>query len=118
MQTLRLERVRELLKRAISEVLRREVPMSDCGLISVNDVKVAKDLQSALVFVGVVGSEPQKKKAGAFLGKEAKRLQTLVGAVVELRYTPRLKFIADDSIERGNRVIAILDELETKPPEP
>jgi ribosome-binding factor A len=110
--SLRQERVRELLKREIGEAIRRELSISEVGVVSVNDVKLSKDLQSALVFVGVVGSPIQKKRAGEVLEKERIHIQNLVGKAVVLRYTPHLKFLLDDSIERGNRVLEIIDELE------
>lgn len=110
--SLRLERVRELLKRELGEIIRREIPLSEAGLITVNEVGVAADLKSATVFVGVVGTPEQRKKAGAILEKEARRFQSMVGRAIVLKYTPHLKFVIDESIERGNRVLAILDELE------
>jgi ribosome-binding factor A len=118
MQSHRLLRVRELLKRQIGEVIRREISISDAGLISVNDVGVAGDLHSAMVFVSIVGTPEQQRKGVAILRKERKRLQTLVGRSVVLKYTPQLRFVVDDSIERGNRVLKIIDEIErTSPPE-
>jgi ribosome-binding factor A len=44
------------------------------------------------------------------------RIQGLVAKSVVLKYTPTLKFIADDSIVRGNRVLQILDELDKASP--
>ena len=61
--SLRLERVRELLKRELGEIIRRELPVSDAGLISVNDVIVASDLHTATVFVGVFGNADKQKRA-------------------------------------------------------
>jgi ribosome-binding factor A len=117
MPSLRHQRVRELLKREIGEVIRREIPAGDAGLITVNDIGLAGDLKSAVVYVGVVGSVDQQKKALALLIRERLRLQGLVGRAVVLKYTPRLRFVLDDSVERGNRVLAILEELErTSPP--
>jgi ribosome-binding factor A len=110
--SLRLERVRELLKREIGEVIRRELPVSEAGLIGVNDVKVANDLHNATVFIGVLGGDAQKKKALELLEQNRKRIQGLVGKAVVLKYTPQLRFILDDSVERGNRVLKILDDLE------
>lgn len=112
MSSLRLERVRELLKRQIGEVIRRELPLSEVGILTVNDVDVARDLQSATVFVGFVGSEEQKKKGLDLLQKERKRIQGLVARSVVLKYTPLLRFVLDDSVTRGNRVLQILDEIE------
>jgi ribosome-binding factor A len=112
MPSLRHQRVRELLKRQIGEVLRREIQPETAGLITVNDVGLAGDLKSATVFVGVVGKPEQQKQAMALLVRERARLQTLVAREVVLKYMPRLRFMLDESIERGNRVLAILEELE------
>ena len=114
----RRERVRELLKREIGEILRRELPISQAGVVSVNDVLLAPDLHSATVFVSLLGSADQKKRAAALLESERKRLQGLLGGAVVLKYTPQLKFVIDESIERGNRVLAIIEEFDKSlPPE-
>jgi ribosome-binding factor A len=110
--SLRLERVRELLKRELGEIIRRELPISEAGLITVNEVGVAPDLKSATVFVGVIGTPEQRKKAANLLDKESKRIQGLIGRAVVLKYTPHLKFVIDEAIERGNRVLEILEEIE------
>ncbi|MEI8291891.1 MAG: 30S ribosome-binding factor RbfA [Verrucomicrobiota bacterium] len=118
MSNLRHERVRELLRRAIGEAIRREFNVSEVGLITVNDVDVGGDLRSAVVFVTILGNATQQKHGLQMLEQNRIRLQSLVAKAVVLKYTPTLKFIADDSIERGNRVLQILDELEkTAPPE-
>jgi ribosome-binding factor A len=108
----RLQRVRELLKREIGEVIRREFQVSEAGLITVNDVEVAGDLHSAAVFVSILGSEAQQKRGLGLLEHHRKRIQGLLGRAVVLKYTPRLRFLMDDSIVRGNRVLGILEELE------
>ena len=112
MSNLRLQRVRELLKRAIGEIIRRELPLEKTGLITVNDVDVSPDFRSATVFVGIVGNAAQKKTGVAILKHERKRIQSLLGQAVVLKYTPHLRFVADDSIERGNHILKIIEELE------
>jgi ribosome-binding factor A len=107
-----MERVREMLKREIGEVIRRELPMSEVGLVNVNDVKVAPNLKTASVFIGVLGGNAQKKRAMEELEKKRKRIQGLLGRAIILKYTPQLRFVLDESIERGNRVLRILEELE------
>ena len=54
--------MRELLKREIGEAIRREFQVSEAGLITVNDVDVAGDLQSAVVFISILGNADQQKR--------------------------------------------------------
>ncbi len=118
MSSLRLQRVRELLKRELGEIIRREIPVGAAGLITVNDVNISADLHAATVYVGILGNEEQKKKALSELETHRKRIQGLVGKAVILKYTPQLRFMIDESIEQGNRVLKIIDELEhTAPPD-
>jgi ribosome-binding factor A len=114
--SLRLERVRELLKRELGEIIRRELPVSEAGVITVNEVNVASDLHSATVYVGILGSADQKKRAAALLDSERKRIQGILGKTVVLKYTPQLRFIVDESGERANRILRIIDELEKSSP--
>ena len=112
----RHERVRELLKREIGEVIRREIPVDQAGLVSVNDVECAGDLKSAKVFVSILGNADQQKRGLDLLTQHRTRIQGLVGRAVVLKYTPTLKFVIDDSVVRGNRVLQIIDELERSAP--
>ena len=116
MPNLRHERVRELLKRAIGETIRREFNVNDVGVITVNDLDVGGDLRTAVVFISILGSDTQKKQGLQELEKGRIRIQSLVAKSVILKYTPTLKFVVDDSLLRGNRVLQILDELEKASP--
>jgi len=118
MSSLRVERVRELLKRALGEIIRREFHLGEAGLVTVNDVDVAGDLQSATVFIGLLGSPEQRQRGVATLSSHRQRIQGLVAREVVLKYTPTLKFVLDDSVVRGNRILSILDELELADPAP
>jgi ribosome-binding factor A len=112
MPNLRHERVRELLKREIGEAIRREFNVNDAGLITVNDVDVGGDLKSAVVFISILGNADQQKRGLQLLNDNRIRIQGLVGKSVVLKFTPTLKFVIDDSIVRGNRVLQIIEDLE------
>ena len=112
MLNLRHERVRELLKRAIGEAVRREFHVNDVGLITVNDIDMGGDLKSAVVFISILGNADQQKRGLQVLHEHRTRIQGLVARSVILKYTPTLKFIVDDSLSRGNRVMQIIEEIE------
>jgi ribosome-binding factor A len=116
MQGRRHERVRELLKRELSAILLREFPIAQVGLISVNEVTLSGDLKSATAYVGFVGSAEQRKVGFDLLHEHRARLRGLMGHAVSLKYTPELRFVMDDAIARGNRVLALLDEIEHSTP--
>lgn len=112
MASLRHERVRELLKRTVGDILRRELSTDECGVVSVNDVGVANDLHSATIFVSVLGSEEQQYAAARRLERDRSHLQYILGREVVLKYTPRIKFEMNDAIAEGDRVLSLLEELE------
>ncbi len=117
MSSHRLLRVRELLKRAIGEAIRRELPIEKAGLVTVNDVEIAGDLRLAKVFVGILGTSEQQRTGLALLQRNRVRIQGLIAKSVILKYTPQLRFILDESVARGNRVLEIIAELERESPE-
>jgi ribosome-binding factor A len=108
----RLVRVGEILKRELSTVIIREVP-SDGALITVNAVDVSPDLRNATVHVSILGTAAQRKTALERLEQHRVVLQAEVSKRVVLKFTPHLHFRLDESIERGTRVLDILDELGT-----
>jgi ribosome-binding factor A len=118
MPGLRHQRVRELLKRAIGEVIRREFNVTEVGLITVNDVECAGDLKSATVFISILGNADQQKRGLAVLTEHRTRIQGLMARAVVLKYTPTLRFVFDDSVVRGNKVLRIIEELEKDSPPP
>ncbi len=105
MSNVRHERVREVLKRSIGEAIRREFTVAEVGLITVNDVECAGDLKSATVFISILGSADQQKRGLALLTEHRARIQGLMAKAVILKYTPTLRFVTDDSVVRGNRVV-------------
>ncbi len=109
----RLLRVNELLKRELSALLVREMTFENL-LVTVNQVDVTPDLKSAHVYVSVLGSEGRKEVLPKLEANRA-TLQADLSKHVVLKYTPHLVFHLDDSIERGARVLEILQEIEPPP---
>ncbi|MGA8657792.1 MAG: 30S ribosome-binding factor RbfA [Chthoniobacterales bacterium] len=111
----RLERVNEVLKRELSETVSREINFSPQVLVTIHAVEITSDLRQCQVFVSVIGKDDQKAKAISELTERRIDLQRELAKRVVLKYTPHLYFTLDDSIERGNRVLKIIQDLdETK----
>ncbi|MBO5751292.1 MAG: 30S ribosome-binding factor RbfA [Kiritimatiellae bacterium] len=109
----RLERVNSLLKRVIAEsmftVMRGDlVPPSS---ITVTGVSCGRDLHDAVVSVSIFGDENLKTIAMRQLRSRARRFQEIIAREVKLKFTPKLAFRLDRSIEKGDEVLAILDSL-------
>ncbi|CAM8971776.1 hypothetical protein QQ045_030195 [Rhodiola kirilowii] len=86
------------------------------SLTTISDVEVSGDLQVVKVYVSVFGDERGKEVAISGLKSKAKYVRGELGRRMKLRMTPEIRFIEDESIERGSRVIAILDRLKNDNP--
>jgi ribosome-binding factor A len=106
----RLLRVNELLKRELSSLIARELTFEN-ALVTINQVDVTSDLKSAHVYVSILGKG--RDAAMKQLEESRSTLQADLSHHVVLKYTPHLIFHLDDSVERGARVIEIMQEIET-----
>jgi len=109
----RLTRVDSLLKRVIAEAM-FSVMQGDTvqpGLITVTDVACGKDLRDATVRVSIFGDDALKQTGIKHLKHNAKRFQQIINREVRLKFTPRLNFVLDLSLEKGDEVLAILNNL-------
>ena len=81
------------------------------GLITVTDVSCGRDLRDATVKVSVFGDDALKETALNHLKHNAKRFQQIINREIQLKFTPRLTFQLDRSLEKGDEVLAILDKV-------
>ena len=116
MASLRRQRVRELLKREIGEILRQKYPLPQFGLLTVVDIQLSNDLKNATIYVGGSGDGKKRRHASRQLSKDRAALQQAVAAKVVLKYIPHLRFVMNTAIEQGDRVLDIIDELERANP--
>ncbi|KAF3324736.1 hypothetical protein FCM35_KLT10893 [Carex littledalei] len=121
----RVDMVSKQIMRELAEIIDRDqvvrhaiLPESALGadlylssVTTVTDVEVTDDLQIARVFVTVFGDKRGKEVAIAGLKAKAKYIRSRLGKRMKLRLTPQLRFIEDDSIDRGCEVIALLDKI-------
>jgi ribosome-binding factor A len=106
----RIERVCEVLKRELGQIILRELTFPT-PLVSISGVDITPDLKQAHVYVSAMGTDVQREAILAVLEQNRGMLQAEVSKRVVLKHTPHLSFKLDDSIERGSRVLNILDDL-------
>ena len=115
MSAFRMKRINEQVKRELSDLIRKYLPVEDHGLISVTEVDVSKDLKNANVYISAIHITPDKMKGIiSSLEKIRVHLQHELSRKVVMKYTPHLTFKKDLGIERGQYMVDLLDSLETK----
>lgn len=110
MATNRINRINEDIQRELASLIRTVKDPRVHGLVSITRVDTTTDLRYCRVFVSVLDQSDVKevvkglKSAAGYLRRE-------LGHVLTLRYTPELQFVADDSIERGVRMVSMIDHI-------
>lgn len=107
----RLARVREIIKREIGDAIEKTLTF-DGGLVTVSGVDITPDLKSCFIYVSVLGEVHEQEAAMRLLDENRALLQSRLARRVVLKFTPRIQFRRDDSVERGSRIIQILDEID------
>jgi ribosome-binding factor A len=108
----RLARVNEVIKRELSDIISREITFGAQTLVTVHAVDITPNLRNCHVFVSVIGNPAQKNRALGELAEHRVVLQRELAKRVILKYTPHLTFKLDESIERGSRVLEIMQDLD------
>jgi ribosome-binding factor A len=119
--TQRTDRIDELLRQEIGTILARDVKDPRVGFATVTKVETAPDLGHARVWVSVIGQRGERAETIAALDRAMGFVRRELGARLRLRRIPDLHVRLDDTIERGTRVLHLIEELEagrTPPDEP
>lgn len=118
----RVARVAELIRREVSQLLFSGIKDDrvGTGMVSVTDVDVSGDLQHAKIFVSIYGSDEARAATMAGLKSATGYVRSELGQRLRLRRTPEVIFLEDRSIERGTKVLSLINKLsqERKPEDP
>ena len=106
-------RLNSLLHREIGEAFYKVFAGGglDLAAVSVTRVETAPNLRNATVYISILGHEKEHGKILGILSRNAHELQSLINKDCHLKYTPRLHFVYDPSIERGDRVLGAMLNL-------
>lgn len=113
MSSVRLDRVRELLKEVVGEIL---LGLKDprLGFVSVMEVEVSPDIHYAKVFVSILGNREEQEKTMEGLRSASGFVRHEISKRVRLRYIPEITFKFDDSLERGARILEVIGKVATR----
>lgn len=110
-KTPRMRKVNELLREVIADAV---VSLKDpgVGFVTITGVDTSPDLRNADVFYSVMGSEEEREATADALDRAAPHLQEVAAGQIRLKYTPRLTFRIDPSIDEGIRIDRLLRDLD------
>ncbi|MGE4282197.1 MAG: 30S ribosome-binding factor RbfA [Clostridia bacterium] len=107
----RINRISEEVKKELGDIVRNlkdpRIPM----MTSVVDVQVTRDLRYAKVYISVMGDKEIQDNAIAGLKSAAGFMRKEISKRIQLRYTPELLFLLDESIEHGAHISKLLNNL-------
>ena len=115
----RRERLASLIEDVVAELLQREVKDPRvAGLTSITRVEVSADLSVTRIFVSVLGSEAERQETIRALERATGFVRSKMGEELTIRHVPAVTFVLDRSIEQGDRVLALLNQIVLPPAPP
>ncbi len=112
----RAHRLAEELKNEISTIISQDVRDPRVGFATVTRVEVSPDLRHARIYVSILGSQEEKIRTLQALASATPFIRRQVGARIRLRHTPELLFSYDDSVEYGDRMMQLMDDIKKELP--
>lgn len=107
----RLDRVRNLLRQAVSEIIGR-IKDPRVGFVTVTDTEISPDLRHAKIYVSILGSEEERQSALVGLTSARGFVRRELHSAISLRHIPELSFFLDSTLDRAMRVTDLLHQAE------
>lgn len=107
----RIDKVQEELRHHVSQIIQKELNDPRIGFVTIMHIEVSPDLRYAKVFFSVLNKEASLANTIKGLGKAAGFIRKRIGESMRIRYTPKLRFIYDDSGEQQRRIEDIINNI-------
>ena len=108
----RIERINSLIRREISDLLQHQVKDPRLStFIAITEVSTSPDLKFAKIFISYIGNEAEKEETLRVLSRASGFLRKELAKCIRIRYIPELNFYWDDSIERGDHILQLIDQV-------
>lgn len=113
MGNIKIERLNHAFQEEISMILMTEIKDEDIKFLTITGVDTTSDLSFAKVYYTVLDNSKKEKTAEALKGASS-FIRTKLAERVDIRHTPELKFIYDNSIAYGEHIEKIIEEINEK----
>lgn len=110
-QHIRAERVGDLIKKEVSQIIQHELKDPGIGFVTITAVELSGDLKHAKIFYSVLGDENAKKESSSALKRACGFIQHEIGRRLRLRYTPEIYFLFDSSVEYGAHIETLIKKI-------
>lgn len=117
MASRRVERVSDLIKQQVSNIISNDLKDPRVGFVTVTSVDLSRDLRHAKVYISVMGSDEDRERTMEALNRASGFMRTSLGNKIRIRHIPELLFRYDDSYEYAARIAVVMKQIEpeTKP---
>ncbi|MET0028040.1 MAG: 30S ribosome-binding factor RbfA [Candidatus Thiodiazotropha sp.] len=112
----RTDRVGAEMQRELAMIIRDEVKDPGLGMVTVQAVRVVRDLSQAKVFFTTLGAQLSREASASHLNQVAGHLRWLLGKSMKLRSVPKLHFVYDESVEHGEHLTHLIERAVTEKP--
>ena len=107
----RSDRVASQMQREMADLIRTQVKDPELGMVTLSDVELSRDLAVGKLFVSFLGAKLTPNKCIKQLNDMVPELRRELGKRIRIRVLPELRFVYDDSIERGMHMDSLLRGL-------
>ena len=114
MSQLRIEKIQELMKQEISQIILQELKDPRIGFVTVTQVEITGDLRNAKVYVSLMGNEEQIKDCWRGLQSSLGFIRREIGKRIRLRFTPELTFALDKSLDYSAHIQKLLLKIQAE----
>ena len=116
MSKVRVEKVQELMKQEISDIIFNELKDPRIGFVTVTSVACTEDLREAKIYVSVMGDEKKARDTLNGLNSSLGFVRREIGKRIRLRFTPEISFALDTSLNYSDHIQRLLNEIHEEQP--
>ena len=116
MSKVRVEKVQELMKQEVSDIIFNELKDPRIGFVTVTSVMCTEDLREAKIYVSVMGDEKKARDTLNGLNSSLGFVRREIGKRIRLRFTPEINFALDTSLNYSDHIQRLLNEIHEEQP--